>query len=113
MSIFKIPVNKLKPSELIHMDLEYELEAINQFEVEGGDNGILLVFRTDNDCEIEILGGDSVLGGASRVVPVYYEGSNFLYLESGRHLIHKEDGSKVIQFNCDSAGVYCNVVQLI
>ena len=113
MSILKIPVNKLKPSELTHMDLEYELDAINQFEVEGADNGIFLVLRTNEDSEIEILGGDSVLGGASRVVPVLYEGLNFLHLESGRHLIHKEDGSKVIQFNCDSEGVYCSVVQLI
>lgn len=113
MSMMKIPVNKLKPSELTHTDLEYELEATNYFEVEGGDNGILLILRTDNDCEIEILGGDSVLGGASRVIPVYYEEMNLIYLESGRHLIHEKDGSKVIKINCDSAGVYCNVVQLI
>ncbi len=113
MSMMKIPVSKLKPSERIHMEVEYELDPTNYFEVEGGDNGIVLVIRADMDAKIEILGGDSVLSGASRVIPVYYEGLNFIYLESGRHLIHKEDGSKIMQLNCNNEGVYCSVVQLI
>lgn len=113
MSMLKIPVNKMKPSELVHMELEYGLESTNYFEVEGGDNGIILVLRTDDDSSVEILGGNSALAGSSRTVPVYYEGLNFIYLESGRHVIHKEDGTKVIQLNCPIEGIYCSVIQLI
>lgn len=110
---YEIISGTIKPGEVLYLDHECQLEASNYIEVKDGDNGIILCVRAETDSSIEILPGDSVFSGGSKKIQVYYEGVNYIYLESGRYVIHNSDGTNIIRVLCEDEGIHCSVIQLV